>query len=357
MKEPGSEGGGPGSSASLRILFAGSPAIALPSLRMIAEGAKAGHWSLAGILTNPDRPKGRSGACEPTEIGCMASLLAEEFTALGLPAPIVFKHETLKAEAREAVSELNPSLLVSFAYGRIFGPKFLALFPFGGINVHPSLLPKYRGPCPIQQSILYRDAETGISIQRIAAEMDAGNILAQKKIPLNGRETTASLSEIAAVKGAELLQKVLEQFREAVQDTGADTAQLAAARLTGIPQQGEPSYCTFIEKDFGLIDWNKSALEIDALIRACNPWPLAKTYHNGQSLNILEAEAILGSGGPSALPGRVLGIDKKTGILIQTGGGILAVSLLQYQNRKILPWQAFLNGARDFIGSCLTGGS
>jgi methionyl-tRNA formyltransferase len=383
---------------------------------MIAEGAgRAGHWELAGILTNPDTCKGRGGGSTPTEVGRLAALLAEEWPpggsgnsgAEGLTEPpAILKFETLKAEAREAVSALGPDLLVSFAYGRIFGPRFLALFPLGGINVHPSLLPKYRGASPIQEAILRRDSQTGITVQRIAAEMDTGNILAQETIPLTGRETTASLSEIAAVRGAALLQAVLEQFCQAKH--GGHTSQETQAEFPvtgpeGIPQRGEPSYCTMLEKNSGLIDWNRSALEIDAHIRAFNPWPLARTGHNGQTLNILEAApytgpapcctnsvnmldisgACPGNGGPSALPdtaalagpapcctnsvnmldvshacpGRVLGIDKKSGILIQTGEGILAVSLLQYQTRKALPWQAFLNGARDFIGSRLSGGS
>ncbi|MCL1815115.1 MAG: methionyl-tRNA formyltransferase [Treponema sp.] len=349
--------------AGLRILFAGSPAIALPSLRMIADGARAGRWLLTGIVTNPDTHRGRGRAgTEPTDVGLLAAQLAEEFTAQettgsGLNVPALLKYETLKTEAREAVSWLKPDLLVSFAYGRLFGPKFLALFPLGGINIHPSLLPKYRGASPIQETILRRDSETGISIQRIAAEMDTGNILAQEIIPLTGRETAASLSETAAEKGAELLQKVLEQFRQIKNNAAQNTAP------EGSPQRGESSYCTLLEKDSGLIDWNRSAPEIDAQIRACNPWPLARTSHNGQTINILTAVPYPGfppqndPGAVSTVPGGVLGIDKKSGILIQTGKGILAVSLLQYQTRKVLSWQAFLNGARDFIGSRLTGGS
>jgi len=340
----------------LRLLFAGSPAIALPSLRMIAGGAKAGLWSLAGVLTNPDSRKGRGGSTEPTDIGRQAALLAEEIAAMGLPAPAILKPETLKGNAREAVSALKPDLLVCFAYGRIFGPRFMDLFPLGGINVHPSLLPKYRGASPIQEAILRQDSETGISIQRIAAEMDCGNILARETIALDGTETAAALSETAAVKGAELLQAVLES----VVAMGC-ARQAWQAGLVGTPQQGEASYCTVIEKSSGIIDWNRSAPEIGAQIRAYNPWPLARTGHKGQILNILEAAPYMGEscaagGGPSALPGRVLGIDKKSGILIQTGDGVLAVSVLQYQTKKALPWQAFLNGSRDFIGSLLTGG-
>jgi methionyl-tRNA formyltransferase len=332
----------------VRILFAGSPAIALPSLRIIADGAKAGRWALAGALTNPDKPKGRGGGTEPTDIGRECAALGDGGTLGGVP---VLKPETLKEEARNAATALKPDLLVSFAYGRIFGPKFLSLFPMGGVNVHPSLLPKYRGASPIQEAILRQDTETGITIQRIAPELDSGNILAVEKIPLNGTETTAALTETAAVRGAALLRETLER---ALTD--------GAAALAGTPQQGEPSYCEKIEKDSGIIDWSRSAPELSAQIRAYNPWPLARTAHKGQILAILEALPYTGThsqppaaaGSPCA--GQVLGIDKKSGILIQTGDGVLAVSLLQYQTKKVLPWNAFINGARDFIGSVLAGG-
>jgi methionyl-tRNA formyltransferase len=319
---------------------------------MIAEGAKAGRWTLAGVLTNPDRPKGRGGVTEATDVGAFASAVAEEFAGLGLPAPALLKPETLKAEARELVAALQPDLLVCFAYGRIFGPRFLALFPLGGINVHPSLLPKYRGAAPIQAAILRREGETGISIQRLAAEMDTGNILAQETIPLNGTETGNSLTETAALRGAELLRGVLEDLLKAGPDAYVEA-------LKGTPQACEPSYCTLIEKNSGVIDWNRSAPEIDAHIRAYNPWPLARTGHNGHILNILKAAPYAdgtSDGGENNSPGQVLGIDKKFGILIQTGNGILAVSMLQYQTKKALHWQPFLNGARGFIGSHLSGG-
>jgi len=361
----------------LRLLFAGTPAIALPSLKILAEGAKAGRWQLVGILTNCDKAKGRSGSINPSEVGVFAETILEEFAALKLPIPLILKFDTLQEEARRAVYSLKPDLLVSFAYGRIFGPKFMALFPMGGINIHPSLLPKYRGASPIQEAILRRDSETGITIQRIAMEMDAGDILVQETIPLSGRETTASLSDIAATRGAVLLDQILDKLPQ------------------GAAQQGEATYCFLLKKESGLIDWNKSAAEIDAQIRSCYPWPLAYTSHKGKILNILEAEpvppnmdfvnmldvsgACAAGGGPSAVSdtgasagptpccsssvnmldvshacaGRVLGIDKKYGILVKTGDGILALTQLQYQTRKVLSWQAFLNGARDFIGSCL----
>ncbi|MDR2193357.1 MAG: methionyl-tRNA formyltransferase [Treponema sp.] len=312
----------------MRILFAGSPEIAVPSLRALVNCA-AGNagYEIAGVLTNPDTPKGRKGRAEPTEVGAAAA-------SLGLP---VLKPEKLNAEAREAVAALTPDMLVSFAYGRLFGPKFLSLFSRGGINVHPSLLPKYRGASPIQAAILNRDTETGISIQRLAPEMDSGNLLLQETIPLTGRETAASLSGSVAVKAAELLTVAIRGITEKT--------------LPEKPQTGAVSYCTAIKKEDGRIIWTVSAGIIDARIRAFTPWPQSWTTHNGEKLFILDAKPV--SGESEAVAGTVLGANAQHGILIQTGSDLLAVTKLQYQARKVLEWKAFLNGARNFIGSRL----
>jgi methionyl-tRNA formyltransferase len=176
--------------------------------------------------------------------------------------------------------------------------------------------------------------------------MDAGDILAQERFPLSGRETTLSLSRLAAAMGAELLPKVIQG--------------LALDSLAGRRQNNdEATYCSLIGKDDGLIDWSLGAADIDARIRAYTPWPLCRTFHGEEPLYILEGEVPAG-GVPAAhakalLPGTVLGIDRGLGILIQTGDGVLAVSRLQYAAKKALAWRDFLNGARDFIGARLTG--
>jgi len=311
----------------LRILFAGSPAIALPSLEAVYSHSE---FELAGVLTNADSPKGRHGTPEPTDVAASAQKMN------GIP---ILKPEKLDASAREQVASLNPDLLVSFAYGHIFGPKFLALFPLGGINIHPSLLPKYRGPSPIQAAILNRDAVTGISIQTIALEMDQGDILAVEKIELSGRETAGSLGELAAQKAAQLLVQVLIKIKDG---TVTKTAQ----------NHEEASYCKLITRGDGLIDWSLSAAQIEAKIRAFDQGQLCRTIHNGRELYILKADIFKGQAQEND-PGRVLGIDKENGILIQTGDGILSVTQLQYQAKKALFWRDFLNGARDFLGSQL----
>jgi len=329
----------------LRILFAATPAIAVPCLRTLSEmELEKKGVTLAGVLTNPDRQR-RHGQMEPSDVSTAASALDAIRKEKGFPPIPQLKPEKLDAGAREDVVPLAPELLVSFAYGRIFGPRFLALFPLGGINIHPSLLPKYRGASPIPAVILNREKETGVCIQKLAAEMDSGNIIASLKIELSGRETTASLSEAVSEKAALLLCELLSDFGP----------RAAAAK----PQEGEVVYCREIKKEAGLIDWGKSAAEIDAQIRAFTPWPLSFTSRGKDTLIILEAQCAATHDAPVAAtqadvesdapPGTVLGTDSR-GILVQTGDGILAVTRLQWQTKKALDWKAFCNGERGFVG-------
>jgi len=320
----------------IRVFFAGSPAIAVPSLEALA---REDGVEIAGVLTNPDSPKGRSGTPEPTEAGYAAQKILQQYEKRGRVLFPVLKPQKLDAPVREQISRLKPDLLVSFAYGRIFGPKFLALFPLGGINIHPSLLPKYRGPSPIQAAILNRDTVTGITVQRLAQEMDSGDILAVEQFQLTGGETFGSLSAAVSQKSAVLLIKVLKD--------------IAGGKAEGTAQDhGKASFCSVIKKDDGIINWKMSACEIEARIRAFDPWPLCRTVHNGRQLFILKA-GVFRDKDSSAKPALVLGIDKQAGILVQTGEGILAVKELQYQAKKALYFPDFLNGARDFEGSIL----
>lgn len=316
----------------MRILFAGSDEIALPSFEALARSGM-----LVGLLTNPDCPKGRGRVDCPTPLACRAEEIAP-----GLP---ILKFPKLDAAAREAVAALQPELLAVFAYGKIFGPKFLSLFPKGGINVHPSLLPRWRGCSPIPAAILARDPETGVCVQRLAAKMDSGDILARRILPLEGRETSDSLREISSRVGAELLMEAIGDIAEG-RDRGESQDEAAA------------SYCGIIDKEEGLIDWSSDAKTIDARIRAYYSWPLAYTFFKGTRLaileaSVLEAPAATEAGNTPAEPGKVLGLDRKSGILVQTGKGVLAIARLQLEKKKPLPFKDFLNGARDFLGSAL----
>jgi methionyl-tRNA formyltransferase len=320
----------------VRVLFAGSPDIAVPSLIRISF-----EHEIVGVLTNPQSAKGRGLAVEGTPV-------AEAAASLFGSAVPVLAPERLGAEARELVAALRPDLLASFAYGRIFGPKFLGLFPRGGVNVHPSLLPRFRGPAPIPSAILARDDKTAITVQRLALEMDSGDVLGQLVLPLCGTETAEDLSEVSAIMGADLLSQVLEEIE--------------GGREVSRPQVGEPSYCAMLRKEDGLIDWTASLLDIDAKIRAFYPWPGAFTYFRGMRLNVLDAfpfPHVTFAAGPNSLdfedaaPGTILGLDKSRGIMVQTIDGLIALRRLQVQHKKALPYREFANGMRDLAGAVL----
>ena len=315
----------------MRVLFAGSPAIAVPSLLGIAE-----RHSIVGILTNPESAQGRGKEVLPTAVAAAAR------EKLGDKLPI-FAFTRLDSGAREAIVALEADVLVAFAYGKIFGPKFLSLFPKGGINIHPSLLPRHRGSSPIQQAILDRDVETGVSIQRIALEMDSGDLFAVEKFPLMGVETTGALLERCASIGARLAVAVIDAME--------------SGRALASPQEGKPTYCRKIAKEDGLIDWTKPCAEIDAGVRAFDPWPGSYTYLNSQRLNILEAvpypagdfppaaEAL-----PNAAAGTIIGMDKARGIIVRAGEGFVALRRLQFSTRKALSYKDFANGMRNLAG-------
>ena len=269
---------------------------------------------------------------------------------LGLP---VLQPERLGGDARHEVAALGAELLVCVAYGKFFGPKFLELFPAGSINLHPSLLPRYRGPAPIPAPILHGDKETGVTVQKVSQEMDAGDIFLQRRVTLSGTETSGQLVEQLGELGGEAVVEVVDQIE--------------AGEARAVPQEEEAAtYTQLLTKSDGEIDWNRSAVEIERAVRAYQPWPLAHTSFSGQRLNILGAEVVEAAGeregsaeaGEVAAqrgPGTVLRVDTGRGILVETGNGQLALTQLQLQSRKALSWDSFLNGVHDFIGAVLGG--
>jgi len=328
----------------VRILFAGTPEIAVPSLVSLAESMH----DVVAVLTAPDRPAGRGQDLR-------ASPVKQKALELGIP---ILQPERLGSQARAEIARYDAELLACAAYGRIFGPKFLSLFARGGINLHPSLLPLYRGPAPIPAAILAGDEQTGVTIQEIALETDSGDILAQTPIDLDGTETAGSLSVIAAQTGASLMREVVDRMER--------------GELAPVAQERERVTLTrMIRKTDGEIDWNEDAVQIDRTVRAYHPWPLAFTSFQDHRLNILGAHVAPVSAarssqddqdsaadtgqGAIASPGRVLRVDNGHGILIETGNGLLAVTELQLQARKALSWKDFTNGVAGFVGAVLGG--
>ena len=310
----------------MRVFFAGTPALAVPSLR-----AAARVHDVVGVLTAPDRPSGRGRAPQP-------SPAADAAAALGCP---VLKPDRLDADVIEAVRALHADIMVVAAYGKIFRQGFLSLFPLGALNIHPSLLPRFRGPSPIAAAILAGDPETGVTIQRMALKFDTGDILAQSRHALGGRETTGSLTEELAEEGARLLDDVL------------------AAYAAGAPPVARPqdetgaTYCHTLAKEDGTVDWDLPAVRIERMIRAFDPWPRCATRMGSESLLLLQSHVYPGSLGTETARGVVAAADRAHGLLVGTGDGVLAVERLQLQFKKSQDWRSFLNGHPGIIGTRL----
>lgn len=320
----------------MKVIFAGSPEAARLTLELLYNNQKETGFEIAGVITNPDTAKGRHKTLTPTPV-------AEFAQEKGIP---VFKPEHLKEEERNLISPLKADLLISFAYGHIFGPKFLALFPMGGINLHPSMLPKYRGCTPVQAAILNREEKTAVTIQKLALKMDEGNILSQKVVELNGTETYESLLNYSAQEGASLIIQIL---KEAI-----NNGKLPEGTL----QNGEASYTGIIKKEDGKINWNENVLKIEARIRALYPDPGCWVIEKGLPLKILGAHVFnqnneLITKFASEPNGKVVDFLKNDGIIIKTADGLLSVTMLQRQGKKAMNYKDFMNGTRDFIGTVL----
>ncbi len=294
----------------MKLIFAGTPEFASQALSAIVA---AGH-QVALVLTQPDRPAGRGMALQPSAVKNVA-------LAHGIE---VFQPLTLKdAEAQAKIAAVGAEVMVVAAYGLILPQAVLDMPRFGCINIHGSLLPRWRGAAPIQRALLAGDAETGVCIMQMEAGLDTGPVLLRGALPIAATDTTASLHDRLAELGARLCVEALGQLP-----------------LPAEPQPGEGvTYAHKIEKAEAVIDWTKSAAELDRHIRAFNPFPGAQALFGGQTVKLWQATPVAGSGPV----GSVLAVDKKQ-IVIACGEGALAVSELQKAGGKRLPVQQFLAG-------------
>ena len=337
----------------MKIIYAGSPEAAKITLEFLVENQQNFGFEIAGVLSNPPTAKGRHKTPTPTPV-------AEYALSKGLP---VFTPEHLDSAAREQIAPLGTDLLVCFAYGHIFGPKFLALFPMGGINLHPSFLPKYRGCTPVQQAILEGDELLGISIQTLSLKMDAGDILKQDFVNISELDTTQTLLNHSALSGAKMICQIIKESAE------------QGSLIKGKPQSKDGvSYTYTITKDMAKINWSESAQIICRKIRAYYQDPGCWCLEQNDSpLKIVQAheitlsdaqltvqgdsicEALLQDNVYQGFPyGKVLAYNKKTnGIYVKTGDGILSITRLMRQGKTMMNYKDFMNGAKDFIGTVL----
>ncbi len=302
---------------SPRLIFAGTPEFAVPSLRLLVAD---GH-SLAAVYTQPDRPagRGRQPRASPVKIQALAA---------GIPTrqPVSWRDPAVQAE----LAALAPDLLVVAAYGLILPPAVLAIPRLGCVNVHASLLPRWRGAAPIQRAILAGDAETGVCIMRMEAGLDTGPVYARASCPIPRGTTGGELHDRLAVLGAETLRTVLPN--------------LLLGRLTPEPQDDiRATYAPKLEKAETELDWARPALELERRVLAFNPHPVAQTQADGQSLRIWRARA---EAEPVAtLPGTVLR-EGPAGIVVATGAGVLRLTEVQLPGGRPLPVAAFLTAHR-----------
>ena len=301
--------------SALRIVFMGTPDFAVPTL----EALLAGPDTVAAVLCQPDRPRGRGKKLEPPPVKRVA-------LAAGLP---LLQPESVRgADFLETLAAFRPDLLVVVAYGKILPEAVLAVAPLGALNVHGSLLPKYRGAAPIQWAVINGDAETGVTIMRLDAGMDTGPTLLAVREPIRDDDTAGALYERLARLGAAALMEAV--------------AGLKAGSLTPTPQNhDEASHAPMLTKELGHLDWTRPVRRLHCLIRGCDPWPSAYGFLNGQRFRFYAPECV--DRPPEAAPGAIVRADK-TGLYVAAGDGVLRLGEIQPEGKKRMPVAACLNG-------------
>lgn len=313
----------------MRVIFMGTPEFAIPSLRALIEGPD----DVVAVITQPDRAKGRHGVLSPPPV----KVLAQQHNIS------VYQPEKVKdKDFLPQLKALNPDVIVVVAYGQILSREILDIPPRRCINVHASLLPKYRGSAPINWALINGEKVTGVTSMIVSAALDSGPILLKKEVAISGDDDVKTLHDKLSTAGGELLSETMNGIRKGV--------------LTPVPQnESEATYFPMLEKSDGLIDWHKKAEEIRNRIRGLNPWPGTYTYlrneHSEEKnmLKIFKAEVI---GGPPDLPGTILDISDK-GIVIATAEGYLSIKELQLEGKRRMSVAEFIRGHKIEKGMVL----
>ena len=305
----------------MRVVFMGTPDFAVPSLQALID---AGH-EVCAVYTQPDKPQGRKQI-----------LTAPPVKTLALEHDIpVFQPNTLKNEDEQArLRELAPEVIIVVAYGKLLPKAVLDIPPHGCINVHGSLLPRWRGAAPIQWAVIAGDEMAGVTTMQMAEGLDTGDMLLTYETKVGEKETAGELFDRLAQSGAELLIQTLVKLDE----------------ITPRPQDDAQScYAHMLDKQMAVIDWSKSAHEIDCLIRGLNPWPIALTMLSGERLKVFAAEKAAGRGEP----GTVLEADPKKGLTVACGEGALKLIEIQLVGGKRMKATDFLRGHVIEVGTKL----
>lgn len=320
----------------MSIVFIGTPDFAVPSLRRLVDDG----WDISTVVTQPDRPAGRGRKVQTSPIARVAGELG-----LSLLQPPNLRD----AQAITQIANLQPEAIITVAYGQILRQKVLDIPPKGVLNIHPSLLPRWRGASPVPAAILNGDETTGVTIILMDAGMDTGDILSQTEHPIDDSDTAAALLGKLSAAGADLLSPTLNQWLN--------------GKITPRPQDDtHATTSTLLRKEDGAIDWSLPAVDIWRRVRAYNPWPGAFTTVNAESLRIWQAWPLTAE--PQAEPGIAIEIDGRlrqslpdnaaeAAFAVQTGDGLLAVTEAQRSGRRSLPSADLLRGLPGLVGSLL----
>lgn len=308
----------------MKIIYMGTPDFAVEALEALASS----RHEVTAVFTQPDKPKGRGKAMQFTPV---------KEVALRENIPVYQPKKVRDPEVIQKIRELAPDVLVVVAFGQIIPQEILDIAPYGCINVHGSLLPKYRGAAPIQWAVIDGEKESGVTTMQMDAGLDTGDMLLKTVVPLDEKETGGSLFDKLSKAGADLLLETLDAL-----ENGTVTPQ----------KQGESptAYAKMLTKDMGAIDWNRPAKELERLIRGLNPWPGTYTEYQGKTLKIWGAT--VEDGGDPSKAGTIVNV-KKHSFGIQTKDGILVPTEIQLEGKKRMTAEAFLCGVSLEEGTVL----
>ena len=314
----------------MRVIFMGTPEFAVPSL----EHLILNQYQVVAVYTQPDRPAGRGRSLVSPPV---------KRAALTWKLPVVQPVSLKQAEVVEQLAGFHPEVIVVSAFGQILPHSVLDIPSYGCINIHPSLLPRFRGASPVAAAILAGDEFTGVSIMVMDRGLDTGPILARAQIPISAQDTTGSLTAKLSQIAARLLQEVLTCWLR--------------GELTPQPQnEAEATYCGSITKQEGEIDWHLPAIDIWRRVRAFSPWPGCYTRWQGRQLKLIEAVPLPGEA--TLEVGQVVALtpatkESKVAFGVNTGDGVLGVLRVQLEGRQAMSAGEFLRGQRQFIGAIL----
>ncbi|MGB9891950.1 methionyl-tRNA formyltransferase [Thermodesulfovibrio yellowstonii] len=295
------------------IIFFGTPEFAVPSLKaLISRGEK-----ILLVVTQPDKPKGRGKNLQAPEI---------KKVALQYELPLCQPEKIKDDNFIKKLKSLNPEFAIVVAYGKILPKEILEIPKHGCINLHASLLPKYRGAAPIQWALINGEKITGVTTMIIDEGLDTGPILLQKEISINDEDNAETLSEKLSVVGAELIIETIDKMRKGI--------------ITPKPQTGEITYAPQLKKDDGKINWNNSARKIFNLVRGTYPWPCAYSFLKDERVKIIKTEVLEGNAAPGLI------IKAKNELIVGTQEGLLRILLIQPEGKKIMTAKEFISGRK-----------